>query len=124
MKIEFKFTGSDTFMERLREEPIRAHRETVNLINRIADKFEEDAQMRAPRGATGALRDSVYSKVDANELSVELGSDASIAHYNVYVEYGTRRMEARPFFRPARATALRAFKQGMGDIGRARKKGV
>ena len=85
-------------------------------MNSAADTFEETAQNLAPRGLTGALRDSVYSKVDTNTLTVDLGSDSSIAYYNAYVEYGTRKMSAQPYFRPARAKSLQIITNGLKDI--------
>jgi HK97 gp10 family phage protein len=45
---------------------------------------------------TGHLRDSIYAKI--SEWVAEVGSDAT---YALFVEFGTRRMRARPYLFPA-----------------------
>ena len=115
MKLEFKL-NTDNLTKALRERPIQTTNKIINLLNTVADTFEETAQNAAPRGETGALRDSIYSKVDTVGLSVELGSDSSMAHYNSYVEYGTRFMDAQPYFRPTRAKCLRKLQDGLDTI--------
>ena len=45
---------------------------------------------------TGHLRDSIYAKI--SEWVAEIGSEAA---YALFVEFGTRRMRARPYLFPA-----------------------
>ena len=56
----------------------------------------EEAQRLAPV-RTGALRDSIYWR-KVRELIYEIG--ATVA-YAIYVEYGTWKMRAQPYLRPA-----------------------
>lgn len=115
MKLEFKMDSSK-LIQALTEKPIATTNKVINLLNGVADTFEKTAQNTAPRGDTGALRDSIYSKVDQTALSVEIGSDSSIAYYNAYVEYGTRFMEAQPYFRPTREKCLKMLQAGLDTI--------
>lgn len=105
--IQFELRGLDELIAKFKERPILVSRQITNILNKAGDDFEEKAWNRAPRGETGHLKDSVYSKVDADNLTLEIGSDSAIAYYNIYVEYGTRFMDARPFFRNTRDEILR-----------------
>lgn len=65
---------------------------------------------------TGTLRRSITSQFPS-ELEGRVGPSV---HYGVYVEFGTRRMAARPYMRPATeqaaagfAAAVRAALQGL-----------
>lgn len=50
----------------------------------------------------GTLRNSLLATPGpANQRGIFLVARSRIAPYNVYVEFGTSRMAARPFFRPA-----------------------
>ncbi|MGQ9530152.1 MAG: HK97-gp10 family putative phage morphogenesis protein [Candidatus Bathycorpusculaceae bacterium] len=53
------------------------------------------AQQLAPF-KTGHLRSSIYAKV--NEWVAEIGAEAT---YALFIEFGTRYMQARPFLYPA-----------------------
>lgn len=63
--------------------------DSVNAIAGIAQTY---APVR-----TGALRDSIHTE-QSGPMSFNLVADIN---YAVYVEYGTVRMLARPFLRPA-----------------------
>jgi len=54
--------------------------------------------MRLVPVRTGRLRNSLYARVDEANLALSLGSDLS---YAAAVEYGTSRMEPRPYLTPA-----------------------
>jgi HK97 gp10 family phage protein len=47
---------------------------------------------------TGFLQSTIYHNVDPASLTLELGATAD---YASYVEFGTRRMAAEPYIRPA-----------------------
>lgn len=47
---------------------------------------------------TGFLQSTIYHNVDEGSLTLELGATAD---YSSYVEFGTRRMAAQPYIRPA-----------------------
>lgn len=65
------------------------------LVADTAKKIAEDAARRAPV-KTGALRDSIHVEGSGSESTVVVGMN-----YGSYVEYGTSRMGAQPFFWPA-----------------------
>jgi HK97 gp10 family phage protein len=68
-----------------------------------------------PRMRTGHLRSSIYrEKVADMHHRVTVG-----AEYGVYVEYGTRNMAARPFFRPAIELHKREFIIRMRNAGKS-----
>lgn len=66
--------------------------------------------------ATGTLKASIESGNVVSGLSGRVGVSSS-ADYWRYVEFGTRNMSARPFFRPAAELERGAFIQRMRDIG-------
>lgn len=86
------------------------------LVQKTADDIVTGAQDRAPV-RTGALRDSIHREGAGSESRVIAG-----APYAVYVEYGTSRMGAQPFFwpaleveRPIYLAAWRAILAGSGQ---------
>lgn len=72
----------------------------TELVRSTALFVEADAKRRAPV-RTGALRRSIQSVIRAAAAVVRVGVD-----YGVYVEYGTHRMPARPYLRPAVEAAV------------------
>lgn len=86
------------------------------LVQKTADDIVTDAQDRAPV-RTGALRDGIHRTGSGMQAKVE-----SAAPYSTYVEYGTSRMGAQPFFwpaleanRPIYLAAWRAILSGTGQ---------
>lgn len=70
------------------------------LVSAEVKKATLDVQARAQQLApvrTGTLRRSITSQFPS-DLSGRVGPSV---HYGIYVEFGTRRMGARPYMRPA-----------------------
>jgi len=70
-----------------------------------AKVIAEDARSRAPLGPTGNLKRSLIAKLldkrgDNPQVAIA-AVDRKIAPHAHLVEFGTSRMSARPFFRPA-----------------------
>lgn len=66
--------------------------------------LEEARQTGAFRDRTGTLRKSLKiskTKIKKNQKYVLIGSFSSKAFYDRYIEFGTSKMPARPFMRPA-----------------------
>ena len=61
------------------------------------DAVEESAKSKAPV-KTGELGASIRNEVDEGAKEVFVGSDLD---YALYLEYGTRKMQAQPYLRPA-----------------------
>lgn len=85
-----------------------------DILRKLAQDMEGDvkmsfnAQSPAPAGEppgvdTGNLKNSVLAEPDGNDWVVGVG-----APYAIHLEYGTLRMSARPFMRPAFERTIRS----------------
>lgn len=64
---------------------------------KLAIAVQNKARDLAPRGKTGYLKSSIQARFKGNySWGVDVDAD-----YGVFVEYGTSKMEAKPFLRPA-----------------------
>jgi HK97 gp10 family phage protein len=82
---------------------LNGHPAVLAAERRVADAIVDDAQHRAPRD-TGAGADSIHAEEVDGVWRV--GWDA--AHdYMRFPEFGTERMPAQPFLRPAAAAATK-----------------
>ena len=80
-------------------------------MGEVADDVSSDAQGRAPV-KTGKLK-SLISAARVGEASYEVRSEAE---YSVYVEMGTRKMAAQPFFTPACDAAEGRVRAAFADL--------
>ncbi len=78
-------------------------------VKRVSDP---NAQLGVPV-QTGALQASIKKSVEATSKGF-LGRIWTSLNYAGYVEFGTSRMQARPFMRPAIALSQQAIKQLFG----------
>lgn len=79
-----------------------------------------DASNLAPMGKTGNLKKSLYATVGgAKQRGVLMGVKTKKAPYARFVEFGTVKMPAQPFFRPA---VLKMFGSYVNDIAPGIKK--
>jgi HK97 gp10 family phage protein len=85
---------------------------------------EQSARALAPRGLTGRLKASITSKATATAGRVGIAGSVSSSPkfkgpeaYWRFVEYGTVRVPARPFFRPAAEREKDPFIARMKAIG-------
>lgn len=103
---------------------------TLSDLKRIADSLKSGVKPALEAGGkaglqtardkvpvkTGNLQRSLYAETTENKL--EIGGRAD---YTLYVEFGTYRMPARPFIRPASEVALKeianALPKGLGLQG-------
>lgn len=74
------------------------------------------AQALAPR-RTGKLKASIGNSRTVNGLVGNIGITDRSASYWRYVEFGTTKMAAQPFFRPAAEQERNVFVQRMREIG-------
>lgn len=78
---------------------------------------EAEIAARAPRD-TGALAASLDAKADHRRgsasatVAVEHSDKGGAEHYAIYLEYGTSKMPAEPFFRPG----VEASKEKVGQL--------
>ena len=69
--------------------------------------------------ASGDLKRAITTTRTASGLSGSVGLDTRDTYYWRFVEFGTRHMAARPFFRPAAEAESDLFIQRMRAIGPA-----
>lgn len=113
-------------------ETLKSIRKTLNaegniaLADRVRDALLVPAQMIAdeardiaPRGATGRLRESIKAAKGKGAGAVAF-VDRTVAPYAYFVEVGTSKMSAQPFFKPAvaalRPTIARVIAERLPDI--------
>lgn len=86
-----------------------------NAVKKSAFDVQRLAQMRAPY-ETGALKNSIGVTFGGNAH----GASATIGptvHYAPYLEYGTHKMAAQPYMRPAADAVAPSFAQAIAEIG-------
>ena len=88
---------ADTFTPLLARASQRMKAEVAAEMEVVGADMKDMAQSLA-RVRTGFMRDSVYAQVDAENLTMDFGA---LAYYSAFNEFGTRRMAAQPFIRPA-----------------------
>jgi HK97 gp10 family phage protein len=65
--------------------------------------------------STGATKRSIHLEITGGGLSAEVGPETG---YSIYVEFGTRKMEAQPFVRPALEAQAPKFISDMQSLVR------
>lgn len=84
---------------------------TEQVVRKVGFDTVAGAQARVPVD-TGNLKNSIG--VDFERLGFEAGPTANYGHY---VEYGTSRMDPKPYLRPAFETATEPLPEIMGQVG-------
>jgi len=106
LKLNFKFEGISALtnnLDKLTNAVSGPMTEETAL--KVATSISEDARSRAPLGPTGNLKRSLVAKLldkrGDNPRVAVAAVDRKIAPHAHLLEFGTSRMSARPFFRPA-----------------------
>jgi len=94
--LEIKIEGLGEIQDVLKRFPAEIKTAVQRVLEYETVQIAERARQLAPV-RTGALRASIYT-VTRDFLSVALGA---AVYYAGFVEYGTRKMAARPYLRPA-----------------------
>lgn len=89
----------------------------VREVQRAAFDIEAQAKAKTPV-KTGTLRRSIHSVFSNGGLTALVGPSVL---YGKFVEFGTRRMGARPFMRPAAEAVLPKFAQAVAAALRGLK---
>jgi HK97 gp10 family phage protein len=87
--------GLEEFKEALQQFDSALQKQVDEQLERWAMEVKEYAKSLAPF-RTGHLRSSIYAKI--NDWVAEVGAEAT---YALFVEFGTRYMQAHPYLYPA-----------------------
>lgn len=90
---------------RLPQMPALIHAAVVDEVKRATLSIEARSKAIAPVD-TGTLRRSIHSIFENGGLRGLVGPSVD---YGKYVEFGTRRMSARPYMRPAAEAVMPQF---------------
>jgi HK97 gp10 family phage protein len=111
-KVSFQFAGVAELKNTLNEVGLALDdREPAvkQIILGPAQKMRDNAKSLAPY-RTGNLRDAVYASVGGvKQRGVIMGVRERKAPYAGFVEFGTSKMPAHPFFRPALLTMFSSY---------------
>jgi HK97 gp10 family phage protein len=123
-KITATLEGFEATKRAIAAVPEAAKRLAADAVAKSTFAIEQSARALAPRGLTGRLKASIVSRATATAGRVGIAGSvsSSLTHkgpdtYWRYVEYGTVRVPARPFFRPAAEREKDPFIKRMRDIG-------
>jgi HK97 gp10 family phage protein len=94
---------------RLPSMPAAIHKIAVAEVQKAAYRIEADAKSKVAVD-TGTLRRSIHTVMSNGGLTGTVGPSVL---YGKFVEFGTRRMGARPYMRPAAEKQLPAFAAAM-----------
>ncbi|EJF01244.1 HK97-gp10 family putative phage morphogenesis protein [Liquorilactobacillus mali] len=106
---DMKFEGLDKLYEQFNVSKSKAKDVTASAMRATVAKAQQTAQSIVPV-RTGYLRQNIVVKpVKINGDTITGEFVASQADYASYVEYGTYKMRAQPYMRPAVASAKPFF---------------
>lgn len=121
-KVTAQLVGFEQTRRALAAVPDRVRLLSADAVAASTFSLAQTARAMAPRD-TGALRQAIVSKSTGLNGRVGLSPDViNGRHPQVYwrfVEFGTVRVPARPFFRPAAEREREAFIKRMRNIGPA-----
>jgi HK97 gp10 family phage protein len=95
LEIKFDVKGVEKFQEAMKQFDSGMQRHVHRLLASWAADVKALARQLVPV-RTGHLRQSIYAEV--REWVVQIGAEAT---YALFVELGTRHMQARPYLYPA-----------------------
>lgn len=117
-RVKLTLTGMEKLQNALKNAPEVARSHASSAVAASTFAVAQRARSLVPVD-TGTLRNAIESnKPNVKGLVGRVGLNASAARgYWFFVEFGTRYMAARPFFRPAAELEREAFIDRMRRIG-------
>jgi len=105
-KMRLEIQGLDELERRIKSlRSALEAKDVEEILVKGARLVRDDAKRRAPRGPTGNLRRGVKAKKGKRRgkmySTAFAAMDYKVAPHAYLVEYGTSKMRARPYFRPA-----------------------
>ncbi len=101
--IDFKLSGVQALFMNFKHIQQAVLDDMESIIKRAAEKIREDAEKLAPE-RTGRLAGSIEIKkleITKDEIRIGVGPVGKDVFYWYFVEYGTSKMSAQPYLRPA-----------------------
>jgi len=100
-KVEFKIEGIKEAIKAFNELPLTVENKILKgTILKVARELQSAVVRRAPVGFTGKLADGI--KTSTQGLKGKLAINVIVkAFYSRFLEFGTSKMAAKPFMRPA-----------------------
>jgi len=96
MEVSLKVHGVEAMASMLKAKERQFADSLARVVAEAAMNIERNAKSLAPV-RTGFLRNSIHAELPGGPMAYV----KAYAPYAHYVEYGTRRMHARPYMRPA-----------------------
>lgn len=100
-RLTVRITGIDRLRVALEQLPDDIKDELRRAVRESAEAVVEETRRTVPVGATGNLRDHVAAHPEDDGLRMTVGWIDAEDYYARFVEFGTRRMPARPSLGPA-----------------------
>jgi HK97 gp10 family phage protein len=120
-KVKMTLTGMDALQRALKTAPEAVQDHAAAAVQTTAFAIAQRARALVPV-KTGALKSAITSAAIKTNGRVGLSGakgEKNPAFYWRFVEFGTRHMPARPFFRPAADAEAEAFVARVREIGPA-----
>lgn len=111
MNVSVKLEGVKEAIVKLNSLDKKTSKKLHKLVLTSAIKIHNKAKEKAPV-RTGALRNSITYELE-DEYTAKIGA---YMPYAIYVEFGTRKMEARPYLTPAFEEVEKEFKEKLAEI--------
>ena len=105
LEVTCDLEGAEEFKQAMQQLDSAMQKHVHELLAQWAENVKALAQQLAPV-RTGYLRSSIYTKIDG--WVAEIGTEAA---YALFVEFGTRRMQAQPFLYPSLQKGLPQLEQ-------------
>lgn len=114
--VTLKLEGFDKLKRAFARAPdaVRRHASTAVYVSSL--QVASRARALVPVDS-GALQRSIGVSHGNESLSADVGLVSADTYYWRFVEFGTRNMAARPFFRPAAEESASFFVAQMKDVG-------
>jgi HK97 gp10 family phage protein len=100
MEIEVKVEGFEELTERLETINDELKSELNEAIEEVSESIRDDAKQAAPVD-TGTLMRSIKSVLESMGTYIAKGIVGTNVEYAPYQEFGTQKMQAQPYLRPA-----------------------
>lgn len=104
--LPFKIEGTELLLRKLDKLSGSVDRNAIEpKVLKEAKVIADNARNKAPRGPTGNLKRSLHARMLKHKTGYAMAAiaavDRKIAPHAHFIEFGTSKMSARPFFRPA-----------------------